>query len=346
MTYFGPVALLLVGATISIFSAPDHRAAAGIWKAYFLEPAMAAYVIADVQRTRRDIEKLVGAFFLSGVIVSVFNILTFLYAVGVHARNLVENPPVVIYFSANATGLFLGPLIAIAGALLLYGNRGERTRSVIFLFCALPALLLSFSRGAWLGVILAALFLLWHHRRRLMLSPVVGLALLLALLVPAVRRRIAHELNPSDPFNSVNLRVELWRATFAMMRTGRHPLLGTGLSGFKKDLAPYKSLQGYNENLIYPHNIFLNFYTETGLLGLAAFIWLSVDWVRHTWRSLSLNSDLRPYYLGLAAASICILVHGFIDVPYFKNDLAFLTMALVGLQVAALRQDAPGQAPA
>jgi O-antigen ligase len=339
MPYFWPIVGLLAAAAISVVVAPDRRAAAGIFKAYFVEPALIAYVIADVLRSRRDLEKLVAGFFLSGILVAELNVLVFLFALGVHRPNLVEDPPVMIYFTANATGLFLGPLLAMALAFILFGNRSERTRSWLFCAIAGPAFILSFSRGAWLGLVIAALFLAWHHRRRLILLGAVGIGVLGAVAVPPIRQRIAHQFNPNDKFNSINLRADLWKATFEMMKTGLHPIFGTGLSGFKHDIAPFRSATGYHEDLIYPHNVYLDFYTETGLLGLAAFTWLTVAWVRQTFQTLRLQTQLRPYYIALAAAGVTIFVHGMLDVPFFKNDLAFLTLAIVGMQVAAWRQD-------
>jgi hypothetical protein len=47
------------------------------------------------------------------------------------------------------------------------------------------------------------------------------------------------------------------------------------------------------------------------------------------------------YFIGLAAASVTILVHGMLDVPFFKNDLAFLSLALIGTQAALMRQGLP-----
>jgi O-antigen ligase len=339
MPYFWPVVLLLVAATISVLVAPDRRAAAGIWKAYFLEPALIAYVLADILRARWELEKFLGGFFVAGIIVSVFNILFFVYSVSIQRPQLLETPPVAIYTTANATGLFLGPLLALAVALLLFGNRTERWRAGAFTVVALPAFVLSFSRGAFLALGVALVFLFWQHRRRLVLLAGIAAVALGALLVPSVRTRIGHEFNPRDPFNTINTRADLWNATWHMMRTGRHPLFGTGLSGFKHDVAPFKDVSGYVEDLIYPHNIVLNFWTETGLLGVAAVIWIGIEWARRTMQALSTPSPRRAYYLGVAAAGITILVHGLIDVPFFKNDLAFLTMALIGVQVAALRQD-------
>lgn len=340
MPYFWPLALLLAASTIAVFVAPDIRGAAGIWRAYFLETILFAYVVTDVMRAPWHLEKFVAGFFWSGILVSVLEILTFLYAIGVGRPNLVDDPVVVVYLTPNATGLFLGPLLAMAAAFILFGARTERNRAIFFSVFAVPAFILSFSRGAWLAVLVALLFLVWHHRARLFLLGSMVVVAAAALLVPPLRRRLAHQFDPNDPLNSINLRRNLWRATLSMQSDPRHAIFGTGLSGFKHDIQPYRAFAGYNENVIYPHNIFLNFWTETGLLGVAAFVWLVVEWVRRTWRSLRSTGALRPYYLAVAAASITILVHGMLDVPFFKNDLALLTLSIVAIQSAAIRQDA------
>ncbi|MFN2465398.1 MAG: O-antigen ligase family protein [Candidatus Dormibacteria bacterium] len=339
LAYFWPLALLLVAATVSVAVAPDHRAALGIWKAYFIEPALAAYIVADVFRTRADLGKLLQGFYVAGLVVSVLNTMAFLVAVGAHRPHLVEAPVVVLYLSPNATGLFLAPLMATAAALVAFGVPEERGRGAVFFLVAFPAFALSFSRGAWLGLAVALVLLAAIHPRRRVALAGVGLVAAGALLLPPVRRRLAHEFDPHDPLNSVNTRVDLWRAVLTMMRTGRRPISGTGLSGFKAAITPFKDLSGYREDHIYGHNLFLDFWTETGLLGLIAFTWLTVDAVRRTWVALRARTERHAYHAAFAAAGVVILVHGLIDNPFFKNDLAWLTMALLGLSAAALRQD-------
>ncbi|MFN2463709.1 MAG: O-antigen ligase family protein [Candidatus Dormibacteria bacterium] len=339
MAYFWPVALLLVAATISAVIAPDRRASLGIWKAYFIEPALAAYVIADVSRARADLEKLLHGFFIAGVVVSAINTMAFIVALAAHRPHLVESPVVVLYLTPNATGLFLAPLAAAAAALVAFGQRREKRLGAVFFILAVPAIALSFSRGAWLGLALALLLLAALHPRRRVALAAVAVVAVASLFLPPVRRRIAHEFDPHDPLNSVNTRVDLWRAVFAMMKSGAHPLTGTGLSGFRAALAPYKDVSAYREDHIYGHNLFLDFWTETGLLGLIAFVWLVADAVRRTWTALRAHTALHAYHAAFAAAGVVILVHGMIDNPFFKNDLSWMTFALLGMHAAALRQD-------
>jgi hypothetical protein len=41
--------------------------------------------------------------------------------------------------------------------------------------------------------------------------------------------------------------------------------------------------------------------------------------------------------LGIVLAMVAIIVHGLVDVPYFKNDLALEFWTLLGIQFGALR---------
>jgi O-antigen ligase len=113
------------------------------------------------------------------------------------------------------------------------------------------------------------------------------------------------------------------------------------------------------EIYMYPHNILLNFWTEMGLLGVLLFIWIVG---KYLWiiisnfefrifpaveRDPALNKDykwrdkqfspaagqtiFKYLNLGLMGAMIVIIVHGLVDVPYFKNDLAVMFWLLIAL---------------
>ena len=217
----------------------------------------------------------------------------------------------------------------------------DRWAALAYLVIALPATLLTFSRGGYVALLVIGLLLALSHRSRVWLVPSLALIALAFSRIPAVATRIGHELNPADPNNSLDQRVRLWKATFRLLQD--HPIFGTGLSGFARSIDPYRSVSGYTDNLIYPHNILLNFWTETGLLGLAAFAWIFAGAAQVAWRGWRAGiPSWRPLQLGVLLALMGIIVHGLVDVPYFKNDLSLEFWVLLGLSWAGRREVAAG----
>jgi O-antigen ligase len=326
--YTWPALLFLAGATLNVFFAPSLRAAAGIWKAYFVEPALAALVIAGLAA--------------AGLIVAMPNLALAGFHAARHTFSLVT-PPVTIYTTANAVALFLVPLDALALAILLFADdRRERLAAAAFLAVTGAAVLASFSRAGWLALAAAGLLVAAFHRRRwLLIGPGLAVALAAGLGIPAVRARIAVEFDPSSPNNSVISRLSLWESTLNLLRA--RPLTGGGLAGFLRSLEPYRTA-GYGEKLLYPHDIVLNFWTETGLIGLAGFVWLSLQAVRTGRDALAAPGLARVLAIGWLAALLAVWLHGLVDAPYFKNDLSVEFWALLGLQLAAWR--APSRTPA
>ncbi len=81
----------------------------------------------------------------------------------------------------------------------------------------------------------------------------------------------------------------------------------------------------------------LNFWSEIGLLGLFAFAWLIFAFFRTTFPSLKIREGRVGYEsitIAATAAMITLLVHGLVDVPYFKNDLAILFWVIYALPFA------------
>jgi O-antigen ligase len=190
--------------------------------------------------------------------------------------------------------------------------------------------LLSYSRSGWGALIAAVIVVAAFHRRRWRLAA-AGAVLFAALLlvIPRAIGRIAVEFDFSSPYNTVNLRLALWKSAVYMLI--HRPLFGGGLSGFRTSVGPYAD-PAYHENLIYPHNLVLNFWSETGLLGLAAFIWVLVTMFRLSRQALGAGGWQRAYSIGIFGVLAAVLVHGLTDVPYFKNDQSLAFWALLGIQ--------------
>lgn len=332
-----PAVLFLVAGALAVVAAPatDRVASLGLYRAYLVEPMAFFLVLSSVVTSLRRASVILAGLAAGAVVVGVANGTVVLQALAHHTLDLAGTPPVVIYQTANAVALYLLPLIAIGASLVVYGRSPERQVSAGFLLIAVPAFLLSFSRGGYLALAAVVLALALTHRYRLWL--VAGAALVGAILtrVPPIAARIGHELNFADPSNTLVGRIPLWQATLQVL--AHNPLFGAGLSGFTDSIAPYWN-PTHTDRFIYPHNIVLNFWVSTGLLGLIAFAWILVRAFQVSWRGWrSGDRAWAPIHLGVFLALVGIVVHGLFDVPYFKNDLSLEFWVLLGLSYAGVR---------
>lgn len=329
-----PAAVFLLAGAISVVVPPDHRAALGIYRAYLIEPIAFFFVLNTVVRTSIQAALIGAGLAVAGVVVGVANSIVILNALRHHTLDVSQTAPVVIYTNANDVALFLVPLIALAGSLLLFSpHRPTRLASGVFLLVAVPATVLSFSRGGYLALAAVAVGLAIAHRRRWLLLGTAAVIGVVLVLIPPVSKRIGIELDFSNPSNTLVGRSHLWAASIEMLK--HHIPFGAGLSGFATAIAPYWNPY-HPDRFIYPHNFVLTFWSETGLLGLAAFIWIVITGFMVGWRGWqSADPGWKPIHLGVLLALVAVLLHGLVDVPYFKNDLALEFWVILGLVAAA-----------
>jgi len=330
-----PALLFILAGAISVLVAPNRTMGLGLYRAYIIEPIAFAFVLMHAVTTWRRALVVLSGLGVAGIVVGVANSIVVIAALRAHTYDVTQTPPVVIYTTANALALFLGPLIAVAASLFLYvSDRNVRIGSGVFLLVAVPSMLLSFSRGGYLAMAVVAVALALSHPRRWRLLAGLVVAGILLILIPPIRHRIEIEFQNvgGTTFFGRAGRLELWSATLKML--SHSPIFGAGLSGFADRIGPYWNAN-HPERFIDPHNIVLNFWVETGLLGVFAFGWLLVAVVRMAWEGWRrADAGWRPIFLGVLLAMVAIIVHGLVDVPYFKNDLSLMFWALAGLAAA------------
>ncbi len=335
-----PALVFILAGAISVVVAPDRRAAFGLYRAYFIEPIAFAVVVATIVDSNRRALLLLGGLATGGLGAGVANSIVVLAALRAHALDVTLTPPVVIYNTSNAVALYLVPLVAVSAAIVFYGvNLKLRVVSGAFTAVALIAVLLSFSRGGYLAAGAVALGLAVMHRRRWwwLAAGVVGA--FLVLRIPQISARVYTEIDLTNGRNTLVGRFHLWDAALQML--SHYPLFGAGLSGFAAAIAPYWN-PTHVDRFTYPHNIVLNFWTETGVLGVVAFAWILTTGFRVSWRGWRKSDiDWRPIHLGVFFALVAVIVHGLVDVPYFKNDLSLEFWTLVAISWSSVYRLSP-----
>jgi O-antigen ligase len=351
-TLFLASALFLLAATISIFTAVDTRAALGIWKAFFIEPFLLFIILISVFKQRGNLKSkicnlksptiLIFPLVLSGLITSILAIYQH-YTGWMVPWDFWENGNSYRvtgwYGFPNGLGLFLAPMVPLAIYALktsftsLRRNRttdyGLQTTvlicSLLFIPCSLMAIIFAKSTGALVGVTAGIGLLLVLYKKTRWPSIISGLIGLIVLISPMSPLR--DELLFVD--RSGQIRLQMWGEAAELIR--ERPILGAGLASYQKMVKPYHStVNGEGIEIFeHPHNIFLTMYVNLGILGLFGFLWIIVWFYRFGTQNLQATSYKLQAFL-LASMTV-ILIHGLVDSPYIKNDLAIVFWLLIAL---------------
>ncbi|MGW8318869.1 MAG: O-antigen ligase family protein, partial [Candidatus Promineifilaceae bacterium] len=281
---------------------------------------------------------VIDAFVLGGLVVAAIGLWQY-----VTGQNLITGEGGLmrlrsIYGSPNNAALYLGRMVPILVAMSLMGRDRRRLAYALSLIPVGAAIVLTFSKGSlFLGVpaSLAVVFVLWRHSVGgriwpwLMGAVAVGAgAILLLLRIPQLAARL--NLQGSTSF----FRLSLWQASLNMFV--EHPVFGVGLDNF---LYAYRSRYIFRDawqepNLSHPHNIFLDFATRLGIVGLLTGGWMFWNFLRIAWRlPRSVSGIWRPIAVGILGSLVYMLVHGLVDHSFFLVDLAFSFYLLFGIAV-------------
>jgi len=124
---------------------------------------------------------------------------------------------------------------------------------------------------------------------------------------------------------SINSRLEIWqRAIDAVVM---YPIIGIGPGTFK-DFFP----EDPDWSVPQPHNLYLAFVLQTGIIGFIGFILLLIWFFNTGFKLLKIQSSSLPVasYL-LLVMMVYILIHGLVDTTYWKNDLAVMFWMIIGM---------------
>jgi O-antigen ligase len=224
---------------------------------------------------------------------------------GNRASGLVAGQP-------NLFGGFLAMMIAIFLPLAIGKNASRRER--IFYLATLGssglALLLTLSRGSWLALIAGILFIALYRGARIVIFLIVVAASSPLWLPQEVVDRVmvtTERMETSDDpelDESAQVRVEQWKALPAMF--GESPLWGHGYLSFHRVWARH----GPTGQPKSAHSSIIEFATQQGLLGIAAYCWLLGTMALAGWRVWRRHPDpfLRDLAPALIAALICLVV--------------------------------------
>ena len=240
---------------------------------------------------------------------------------------------------SNPFASYLSLMIALAVSIFPHVSRRWKIALVPYTLACSGLLVLTYTRGAWVALIVALIVIGILQDRRIFFVLLAGLVAL-ALLVPSIGVRLSdlsqQEKVTGAPGNSLVWRFGYWKEVLAMQT---NPLVGIGL----------KEVDLTSPSEVPPHNDIVRVYVETGIAGLAAYVWLSVVlWIEswRTWRRAP-NGLPRGLAVGAMASLAGVMMLSLVANVITQLVILWYFFAIVAMAMAASirdREPAPASA--
>jgi O-antigen ligase len=187
----------------------------------------------------------------------------------------------------------------------------------------LLSVMLSFSRGAYLGLIAGIIFFAFVSLKRsgVLGKAAAGLGLALVLIFifspTSISSRLSSSFNLREGSNVE--RLKNWTQAVSVIQN--YPIGGVGLGNYSREIAPTAP----DRSSIYAHNLFLDIAAETGILNAIVFLILILVSV---WRNLK-SRDMVG--LGAAAGLVAYLVHSLFDTALYSPQVLVILLILIAI---------------
>ena len=291
---------------------------------------------------RRSLDWVAGGMVLSGTAVSVIGIGQYVFGISgasswvdsdmfsditVRVYSTLQNP--------NVLAEYLLLVIPISVA-LLFSAKSWTWRGIWLGCCGVMCLcmVLTFSRGGWLGLIIAAgVFVLLWQPRLLVLAPFALIALYF-VLPDTVITRLTSVGNLKD--SSTSYRVSIWMGSIAMLKDYWLCGVGPGTEAFNLVYAAYSYSAA---NAQHAHNLYLQLMADGGICLLGLFLILVLVLFRRICACLGKcrGKDIRFFLIAVISGMTGFLAQSMTDHSFYNYRVTLMFWAVAGLGAAWVR---------
>jgi putative inorganic carbon (HCO3(-)) transporter len=335
--YFLPLTALMITTVLSLAFSPEP--ALGIWAVrkfwLFSMGLLAANFVSSETRARsvyRWLLGIAGATSLYGVIQFVIRERLFLTT-----GQLADDPTILnrITGSLGHWMTFGGEQLlvwcAAVPAIIILGRRW-----IVPLSAVGAAIILSFTRGVWIGAGAGLAAIALAVPRRLLITIIVPIVIIAAATSGLIYHRVSKSFEKQS--EGVTARFEMLDVGLRMIRN--HPLFGVGPERIRKEFPGY--YRGSSLDTFYYghlHNNFLQLAAERGLLCLAAFIWFLLELYRGL-IGIFRRSDSSARWIPLSALAALtgFVVGGLTEYNFGDSEVLILLLFIVSVPFAVFPQ--------
>jgi tetratricopeptide (TPR) repeat protein len=302
----------------------------------FASYAAAFFMGANLFKFRERLEKTL---LFSALLLSLYGLWQFLVGFHLVAEFVKKEGILAPALQSRVFSIFTSPN-TFAGFLILILPLGFyysfKPRLNIYFFLSsicLATLFLTFSRGGILSLIFSLfvlLILLKDVRKQRKILVIVVFSLLLAGIIYCFSLNFNFSVSPQSSLESAveesaiaqsaQGRFEFWEGAVHIFSS--YPILGSGLGTFPLIYRQFQPGKWYSR---FAHNVYLQIASETGCVGLIAFLALLLGII-----FLAKSDEKKPFWLG---ALLGFLFHNFLDYDLNLSIVGITFFLLAGLNL-------------
>lgn len=310
-----------------------------IWLIYFAFMSV-YFLIINTVKTKKQLIDLLMVFVLSGLLVCLYGIAQYVFGWDTAAawidEEMFTDIKMRIYSTLgnpNVLGEYILLVLPVSVGLLWIKKKPLQKlvylaiTGILFL-----ALILTFSRGCWIGIMIAAAIFITFVAGKLWGLGLIALPILPAVLPESITNRFLSIGDLQD--SSTSYRVYIWMGTLAMMKDFWKSGIGMGSEAFA-EVYPFYSYH----SIVAPHshNLFLQIAVESGVVGILVFLLILAWALKKMTTGYGYVGKGHPIATMMVAigAGICgFLVQGMFDNCFYNYRVFMIFWAVLALGIA------------
>lgn len=364
-----PLLFFLVCSFMASFHSAHIRYSLGTIFHDYLIYFILFFCMVNTLQGREQIQRIVKAMLITYGLVCAYGLYGYYTGIAVRDERLVAT---FEYHSRIAK--YISLLLPFALCFFFYYKSLFTRFTLVCLMCvSVFSLLLTMSRTSWVAVCVTVFFVGFAARKKYLIFALIGMGALLICILPSKFIAQVKTITQVNKFfvseEILGERFLCWKASIAIIKD--HPVLGIGPGkrNFRDVYQRYanriqdtekqrkqetvagqpperkikkKNRAEFTERLSHPHNLFLQIWVDTGILGLLSFLWLfsAVFYgAIKSWR-ISQERYEKTLLMGMVASLVSLFSHSLTDTFWKKPDAWFLWY-IIGILFVVIRTAKP-----
>lgn len=307
-----------------------------IWAIYFVFMTV-YFVIINSVNTEKLLNNLLTCFVISGLLVCLYGVAQYVFGWDTTQawmdEEMFTDIKMRIYSTLgnpNVLGEYILLVLPVSIG-LMWTRRSAAAKIVYAGISALmfAALILTFSRGCWIGLLVAAAIFVTFAAGKLWGLGLLALPVIPMVLPESIINRFMSIGDMED--SSTSYRVYIWMGTLAMMKDFWISGIGMGQDAFTQ-VYPFYS---YNAIVApHSHNLFLQILVESGVAGIAVFLLVVFFFLRRIMAGYQIGgkgNSLSTIMTAIAAGVCGFLMQGMFDNCFYNYRVMLVFWCVIAM---------------